>query len=465
MTYKGQEIAATFVAGADLGRADFTSIQAAIDALPAAGGEIFLREGTHSLSATVTLPNKPVKIRGCGPATVIDLGLNAIAAFTLPNDQRYVFEDFNMVGNGLAAQTAFLFTHITGGLAFVRNVHVNLANTAGKGIRKGIEETGGGDYIVHVMDSRWFLSPLAASRLIDAPGLGAITAKVTQAKLAVTSGSTGGGFSAGVLLEAVGSEFTIGAQTAVDFVKATQCAFDAALAPALAGSQLQNCAFSGASTARWLDFVAAASDNLIVGCSFGAATSEAIRLASTGNLVADNTGCKVTENGTGQANRYSGNTGFAGSTFGTTSTSSALGQDIGCRVFHAANQSIPNNAVTILAFNSERYDTDVMHDTVTNNSRITVNKAGKYLVTANVQFDINATGRRLIGVVLNGTTEFARHAVGPSPADVTALHISTIRNLAKGDFLEVQVFQTSGAALNVTSVAQISPEFSAQLVG
>jgi len=63
--------AATFVVAVDQGAdADFygpVGIQQALDALPAGGGTIYLREGTYSISTAIALPiSKPVKIAGAG---------------------------------------------------------------------------------------------------------------------------------------------------------------------------------------------------------------------------------------------------------------------------------------------------------------------------------------------------------------------------------------------------------------
>ena len=45
--------------------------------------------------------------------------------------------------------------------------------------------------------------------------------------------------------------------------------------------------------------------------------------------------------------------------------------DISCKVGHNSNQIIANGVNTTLNFDIEDYDTDTMHDTVTNNERIT----------------------------------------------------------------------------------------------
>lgn len=100
--------AATFVVSPVLGVGDYTTIQAALDNLPVEGGYILVREGTYSPVLTNSLPDKPVVIKGCGDSTIIDLGANAIPAFTVPNGlaaaRQYVFEDFQVTGTSIANQ-------------------------------------------------------------------------------------------------------------------------------------------------------------------------------------------------------------------------------------------------------------------------------------------------------------------------------------------------------------------------
>lgn len=129
------------------------------------------------------------------------------------------------------------------------------------------------------------------------------------------------------------------------------------------------------------------------------------------------------------------------------------------KVFHNANQLIADITVTALAFNSETYDTDVIHDTVTNNGRLTCKTAGVYVITAVAEFAPNATGTRWLGIRLNGTTVI-RWSIGPAGgADGAAPLVSVQYALAVNDYVEAVVWQSSGGALNVTAVGNRSPFF------
>jgi hypothetical protein len=126
---------------------------------------------------------------------------------------------------------------------------------------------------------------------------------------------------------------------------------------------------------------------------------------------------------------------------------------VGCSVYKSAAQSIANTTSTTLTFDSEAFDTDAFHSNVTNNSRITIpaGKAGKYLVSALIVFATNATGIRGVSLMKNGAT-IANLVQGPSGAtNSTYSNGSAVFDLAVADYLEIQVYQSSGGNLNVGS--------------
>ena len=122
------------------------------------------------------------------------------------------------------------------------------------------------------------------------------------------------------------------------------------------------------------------------------------------------------------------------------------------QVYLSAAQSIANNTLTIINWPNERIDTDGLHDNVTNNSRLTAAVAGKYLIMAAVGFVVNATGIRLIQVLLNGTTGILYSEEPGSGSAETTLYATGLWSLAAGDYIELQMYQNSGAALNTQSV-------------
>jgi hypothetical protein len=148
-------------------------------------------------------------------------------------------------------------------------------------------------------------------------------------------------------------------------------------------------------------------------------------------------------------------------------TPAKVGTRPAARVYNSANQSIPGDAsFTTLAFDTERFDTADLHDGATNNSRLTAPIAGLYLVSADISWEGNNTGARELAINKNTSTIVARNVVAPTPSpNTTEQSITTLVQLAAGDFVEVVLRQNSASALNVFMAAQFSPEFSMVWVG
>lgn len=131
----------------------------------------------------------------------------------------------------------------------------------------------------------------------------------------------------------------------------------------------------------------------------------------------------------------------------------------GARVYHNANQSINNNTWTALAMNSERFDTDVIHDNATNNSRLTCKTATKYLIGAHIEFASNVVGQRQLALWLNGATFIGVVTLDNAGTDSTRLTIASVYDLAVNDYVECRANQVSGGALNVIAAGNYTPEF------
>jgi hypothetical protein len=121
-----------------------------------------------------------------------------------------------------------------------------------------------------------------------------------------------------------------------------------------------------------------------------------------------------------------------------------------CAAYHSAAQSIPNATATAVSLNSEYYDTDGMHSTSTNTSRLTIATDGIYQITANILFDIGGTGMRDLAIYKNGATQYR----GSSTLNITAsfftqLSTATTISLVAGDYVEAFVYHTQGTALNI----------------
>lgn len=128
-----------------------------------------------------------------------------------------------------------------------------------------------------------------------------------------------------------------------------------------------------------------------------------------------------------------------------------------CRVSHNTTQSLTSGTEATLAFNTEALDTDTMHDTVTNNSRITFKTAGLFVVTWG--FTVAADNDYLwiySYLRLNGTTLIAPgSSIGTQTDNGLSPHSAgaTLYKFAVNDYVEVRAAQknTSAAANNVST--------------
>lgn len=132
-------------------------------------------------------------------------------------------------------------------------------------------------------------------------------------------------------------------------------------------------------------------------------------------------------------------------------------------VYHSATQSIANGTDTAVACNSEILDSAALHDTATNNSRLTVpsGETGIWLFAAYVEFDANATGQRKLVLRHGGSQTMAALTVDAAAgSQPTRLTVTTILSMSAAEYMEAVVSQNSGGALNLASV----PRFSAQRI-
>ncbi len=131
---------------------------------------------------------------------------------------------------------------------------------------------------------------------------------------------------------------------------------------------------------------------------------------------------------------------------------------VGVRVFNTTNQSIATGTFTAITMNSETYDTDGFHSTVTNTSRITIpsGKAGYYLFIANQAFAANATSWRAIVLRKNNSEFVSSYTDYAGGTTGTVQTISNIINLAEGDYVELFSRQNSGGNLDIVGATNVT---------
>jgi hypothetical protein len=138
---------------------------------------------------------------------------------------------------------------------------------------------------------------------------------------------------------------------------------------------------------------------------------------------------------------------------------------VGCSAYKATTaQSLTNNAETVITYNTEEFDTDGFHSTVTNTSRFTIptGKGGKYLVVATAA-TADATGIRQLTIFKNGTAVNRILQTAVSGFESQML-ISCIVDLVATDYVELGIYQNSGSAINAVA-SQNTQRFTLQYLG
>lgn len=132
-----------------------------------------------------------------------------------------------------------------------------------------------------------------------------------------------------------------------------------------------------------------------------------------------------------------------------------------CRVYNSGNESISNGANVALTFDSERFDTDTIHDTGSNTSRLTCKTAGKYAITGHAEFAASTAGNaRYLSIRLNGATFIGAQGSPPiAGGNSVLLTVTGMYDLAVNDYVELIAYQDTGGSLNVLATGNRSPEF------
>ena len=108
--------------------------------------------------------------------------------------------------------------------------------------------------------------------------------------------------------------------------------------------------------------------------------------------------------------------------------------------------SVNDATITTITFDAEEIDTDGLHSTVSNTSRLTANLTGKYLVFGQLQWSISS-GEVAIYIAVNGTT-YALEDCRQLNETLSAGHNNIsgsfvdLLTLTAGDYVEMQAWQS-----------------------
>jgi hypothetical protein len=116
------------------------------------------------------------------------------------------------------------------------------------------------------------------------------------------------------------------------------------------------------------------------------------------------------------------------------------------RVRKSANQTITSATDTAVTWDTEDADTDAFHDTVTNNTRMTIpaGQGGRYLLELSLRLSTLSSGQRNGSIKKNGTTVLAGATVPGISGVNTFINCTCVVNLAAGDYVEGFIYGTVG---------------------
>lgn len=127
--------AATIVVDAG-GTGDVLTLAAGITALPAAGGYIYIREGTYTISSSQILPDKDILFIGSGIGSTIINFTGAGTFFSSAFTRHYTFRNLSINGDGVTAAQKLYVSTGTDQDVYFQDIEVNNINHI-------VDDTGG----------------------------------------------------------------------------------------------------------------------------------------------------------------------------------------------------------------------------------------------------------------------------------------------------------------------------------
>ncbi len=130
-------------------------------------------------------------------------------------------------------------------------------------------------------------------------------------------------------------------------------------------------------------------------------------------------------------------------------------------VSNSSNISIPNFTLTPIPFNTEKFDTNDLHDVTTNTTRLTAKKAGIYQITGAAHFELLNAGYRELQIRRNGTEYIASQRMDYTACSVQnlPLNIATLYKLDVDDYVELMAAHNYGTAMNIIAGWSSTPVF------
>jgi len=139
------------------------------------------------------------------------------------------------------------------------------------------------------------------------------------------------------------------------------------------------------------------------------------------------------------------------------------------RLIRTSGGAVPNAVMTVLAMNSEEFDTHGAHDNSVNSSRYVCPISGLYRISGGVGWVPQTSGspnRRQADLRKNGTTITGSQGPSTHGADTSTCSAQTVTIACNtGDYIELAAFQSSGASLGTATSPELYPFLNVEYVG
>jgi len=118
----------------------------------------------------------------------------------------------------------------------------------------------------------------------------------------------------------------------------------------------------------------------------------------------------------------------------------------------ANGATIPNNAITKVAFDTEIFDTDSAFDTSTYEFTVPTGKGGKYIIGANCRTDSIVDDGEDVRtyIYINNSADIGGWNYSPATNKPVGVFIEKLYDLSAGDQVEIRFFQTSGSTATLS---------------
>lgn len=131
-------------------------------------------------------------------------------------------------------------------------------------------------------------------------------------------------------------------------------------------------------------------------------------------------------------------------------------RNISAQVTLSAVVSLNHDSTTMIPWNTETSDTEALHSNATNPSRFTIptGLAGQWKISANILYASNSAGDRISRIYKNGSTILSEDSGAPSAQNNRlSRYLEWEGALVAGDYVEAAAHQTSGGALDLQSTS------------